>query len=148
MGNNNIVTWIVVIIIAILGVWLWQSGTDSSPSVPLDTEAIMYGNGQFFLNDFSENELITSPLSLSGEAVGPWYFEASFPIELKDGNGVVIADTIGETQSDWMVNTFVPFTATLTFATPATPSGTLILHKENPSGEPAYDDELIIPITF
>ena len=139
-------TWVAIVVVAGLGFWWWQqSGAYVTTS---DVDDLAFGNDNIFLSEFQGNQLVESPLVLSGEAIGPWYFEASFPIELKDGNGLVIADTIGEAQGDWMVNTFVPFTATLTFATPATPSGTLILHKENPSGEPAYDDELIIPITF
>ncbi|HXK32321.1 MAG TPA: hypothetical protein VJ378_02535, partial [Candidatus Paceibacterota bacterium] len=32
------------------------------------------------------NQIISSPLSIKGEARGNWFFEASFPIRLYDGN--------------------------------------------------------------
>ncbi len=92
---------------------------------------------------------ISSPVTVTGEARGTWYFEASFPIEVRDVNDVVIGTGVAQAQSDWMTVNFVPFQATITF-TPQAPgsNGTLVLKKDNPSGEPAYDQSLIIPITF
>lgn len=94
---------------------------------------------------------ITSPLTISGEARGNWYFEASFPIELLDANGTRIPTEPGfiQAQGDWMTSEFVPFSSTITFPAQAAGSvGTLILHKDNPSGLPEHDDELRVPITF
>ncbi len=48
-----------------------------------------------------------------------------------------------------MTDAFVPFTATLTYpAQPAGSTGTLVLKKDNPSGEPVNDMSLTIPIQF
>jgi hypothetical protein len=96
---------------------------------------------------------ISSPLTISGKARGPWYFEASFPIVLTDWDGRIIAEGHAEAQSDWMTTEFVPFSATLTFTTPAAGDpaknrGTLILKKDNPSGDPARDQALEIPVEF
>lgn len=91
---------------------------------------------------------VESPLVVVGEARGTWYFEASFPIELVDANGLRLAIVPAQAQEDWMTEAFVPFSATLTFNAPTTATGTLILHKDNPSGLPEYDDELRIPIRF
>src|SRR3989338_2065297 len=33
------------------------------------------------------NQSVKSPLSVSGEARGYWFFEASFPVRIFDGNG-------------------------------------------------------------
>lgn len=93
-------------------------------------------------------QLVTSPLTVTGEARGNWYFEAVFPIRLLDGNGAVIASGQGQATADWMTSDFVPFTSTLTFAAPATANGTLVLMKDNPSGLPEYDDEIRIPVRF
>ena len=94
------------------------------------------------------NEVVSSPLQVTGEAYGTWYFEASFPIELRDANGNLVAQAIAQAQSDWMVEDFVAFTATLTFGQPQTPNGTLILKKDNPSGLPEHDAQLTIPVQF
>lgn len=95
------------------------------------------------------NATIISPLSVSGTAVGNWYFEASFPIELLDANNQIIGSGIAEAQSDWMVTTPVPFVATIVFPPqPAGSTGTLVLHKDNPSGEPQFDAQFTVPVVF
>ncbi|MFH1111767.1 MAG: Gmad2 immunoglobulin-like domain-containing protein [Patescibacteria group bacterium] len=93
-------------------------------------------------------ELIQSPLLIEGKARGTWFFEASFPVKLLDDQGNGLAQGIAQAQSDWMTENFVPFTATLTFTKPATATGTLILQKDNPSGLPADDAQISVPILF
>ncbi len=94
------------------------------------------------------NAKIHSPLTLTGEAVGTWYFEASFPIILRDASGNVLAQTPAQAQGEWMSTSSVPFIAILTWATSTATSGVLILKKDNPSGLPEYDSEVVFPITF
>ena len=99
------------------------------------------------------NAEISSPLTITGQARGTWYFEASFPVALVDWDGKIIAQGIAQAQSDWMSPDFVPFIAKLTFKTADIPNGysnkgTLILKKDNPSGLPEHDDALEIPIIF
>lgn len=94
------------------------------------------------------NQIITSPLAVTGEARGPWYFEASFPVKLLDANGNLLAETHAQAQGEWMTEDFVPFTATLKFRKPVTSTGTLVFTKDNPSGEPQHDDLRRIPVRF
>ncbi|MFH0820153.1 MAG: Gmad2 immunoglobulin-like domain-containing protein [Candidatus Peregrinibacteria bacterium] len=90
---------------------------------------------------------VTSPLVVTGQARGPWYFEASFPVRLLNDQGNELAVTPAQAQGDWMTEDFVPFTATLEFATTAK-TGTLVFQKDNPSGLPEHDDELRMPVRF
>jgi len=94
------------------------------------------------------NAKILSPLAITGQARGTWYFEASFPVVLLDGNGAQIGSGIAQAQSDWMTEDFVPYSATVEFTTPATATGTLILKKDNPSGLPENDKQLTVPVKF
>ncbi len=94
------------------------------------------------------NGVVTSPLTVSGRARGTWYFEASFPVRLLDGNGNEIAIAPAQAQSDWMTTEFVPFIVTLTFAAPSTDEGILVLEKDNPSGLPEHAAEVRIPVRF
>ncbi len=93
-------------------------------------------------------DVVSSPLKVSGQARGTWYFEASFPIELRDSSGKILFQGPAQAQSDWMTTEFVPFSVTLTFPKPTTATGTLILKKDNPSGDPAKDQQLEIPVKF
>ncbi len=92
--------------------------------------------------------MVSSPLVLTGEARGTWYFEATFPAEMRDANGNVIASHYAQAQSDWMTQDFVPFKLELEFTPPATDTGELILRKDNPSGLPENDDAISFPVRF
>jgi hypothetical protein len=93
-------------------------------------------------------DTIKSPLQITGEAKGTWYFEASFPIKIYDANGVLLGSTPAQAQSDWMTENFVPFKVTLSFATSTTQTGTLVLEKDNPSGLLQNADRIEIPVRF
>jgi len=92
--------------------------------------------------------LITSPLTIVGQARGTWYFEASFPVILQDGNGTVLAQGPAQAKSDWMTTEFVLFQIELDFQLPTTDTGVLILKKDNPSGLPEHDASISIPVRF
>lgn len=94
------------------------------------------------------NSIVRSPLVITGEARGNWYFEASFPVKMLDANGRVLGEHYAEAQGDWMTTNFVPFRATFNFATSTTETGMLVLEKDNPSGLPQNDAEIRIPIRF
>src|SRR3989344_3568458 len=95
------------------------------------------------------SEEIMSPLIITGEARGTWYFEASFPIVLVGWDGLIIAEGHAQAQGEWMTEEFVPFKATLIFKAPTYKNyGTLILRKDNPSGLPEHDDAIEIPVLF
>ncbi|MDD4333155.1 MAG: Gmad2 immunoglobulin-like domain-containing protein [Patescibacteria group bacterium] len=95
------------------------------------------------------NQKISSPLKISGQARGNWFFEASFPVVLVNWDGLIIAEGQAKAQSDWMTENFVPFTAELTFTKPEyKDNGALILKKDNPSGLPENADFIEMPIIF
>lgn len=92
------------------------------------------------------NDVVTSPLTVEGDAAG-WYFEGEFPVRLLDGNGAQLTWGSARAQGDWMTTAPVPFMATLTFARPATATGTLVLEKSNPRGEGTVTT-LRVPVRF
>jgi len=103
------------------------------------------------------NQEIISPLIVSGQARGYWFFEGSFPVSLVNWDGLIIANGIAQAQGDWMVEDLVPFKTILTFDNPVftgvnqehfSHRGALILQKDNPSGLPEHDDALEIPVWF
>lgn len=96
-------------------------------------------------------ESISSPMQVSGEARGYWFFEATFPLVVVDWDGRIIGQGYATAQDEWMTEEFVPFTGEVTFTLPGdTPyrRGALIFQKDNPSGLPEHDDALEIPVVF
>lgn len=93
-------------------------------------------------------ERVKSPIKISGEARGYWFFEASAPVEVVDANGKSLGTHYITAQGEWMTEDFVPFEGELEFDNPGQGTGKLILRKDNPSGLPENDDDLTIPVKF
>jgi hypothetical protein len=94
------------------------------------------------------NAAVASPLTVSGQARGTWFFEGEFRVRLLDANSKEIVAGNATAQGEWMTTEFVPFTVKLEFDKPSTAKGTLVLHKANPSGLAENDDELRVPVKF
>lgn len=120
-----------------------------TPEVPVDPYSPEAKADLIRLTNPQPESVITSPLTITGEARGYWFFEASFPVTLTDWNGLIIAEGVATADGDWMTEDFVPFTATLTYTKPSFGDrGSLILQKDNPSGLPENDDALEITVWF
>ena len=134
------------IVVVLIGIGIYQSRT-SNEKLEADQGA---KSDLIRVTNPLSNEAVQSPLTVEGEARGPWYFEASFPVKLLDENGEVLAAGVAEAEGDWMTEAFVPFRAKFEFTAPATPAqqGTLVLEKSNPSGLASTADELRIPVAF
>lgn len=92
------------------------------------------------------NQTVGSPIQITGEATGNWYFEASFPVTLRDARGITIAQTVAQAQGEWMTTDYVPFSVSLPYSVSVTTSATLVFQKDNPSGLPEFDKEYALPI--
>lgn len=103
---------------------------------------------QIIVTDPVPDQLISSPLIITGEARGTWFFEATFPVNLLDSNGKVLALHYALTDENWMTEDFIPFTANIEFDDPETTTGFLILEKDNPSGMQEYAAQIEIPVRF
>ncbi len=108
-----------------------------------------------YLNSSADLIRVTTPtpgsvtgkeVIVKGEARGTWYFEASFPIEIRDSAGAVIASGHADALSDWMTTSFVPFSATLTAPTSFIGDAVLVLKNDNPSGLPENERSISFPI--
>jgi len=121
-----------------------------------DVQAHIDSKAEFIvLNSPVPLATISSPLMVTGEARGYWYFEADFPVVLTNWDGLIIAEGIATAQDEWMTEEFVPFVATLEFVSPYNAgdpdfmqNGSLILQRDNPSGLPENDNALEIPVRF
>ena len=94
-------------------------------------------------------DVVSSPLTITGEARGQWFFEGSFPITLTNWDGLIIAEGFATSPESWMTTEYIPFSATLDFPEQESGSrGFLILRKDNPSGLPENDDALEVMLFY
>lgn len=147
--------WLIIVVIVVVAGVIFLVRSPEDDWIMVDGKWVKHGHpmvgpeGQsVVLYDPVGGETISSPLVLAGEALGTWYFEGSFPIELQDKNAVTIAQTVAQAQGDWMTEEFVPFTATLTFDKSETDTGALLFRKDNPSGDPDLDAVEVVSVKF
>lgn len=98
------------------------------------------------LDNLVENQQVNLPFTVTG-TVKAWFFEGSFPVFLKDNNGNQLAVALASSPVDWMTADPIPFTVTLP-AINYTGPGTIVFQKDNPSGEPQFDEELVVNVVF
>ena len=86
---------------------------------------------------------ISSPIKITGEARGNWFFEATAPVMLTNWDGLIIAEGYITAQGEWMTEEFVPFEGEIVFDTKDIPDfnkrGSLIIKNSNASGLPERD---------
>lgn len=117
--------------------------------VPAETQLTSTKGVVIYVDMPKDGAVITSPLMLHGRAPGNWFFEASAPIVLTDWDGLIIAEGYIEAEGEWMTTDYVPFHGTIDFVKPAYGErGTIIFHKDNPSGESQFDDSAEMTIKF
>lgn len=148
------------LIIAVLGIrflsgsedtWLCQNGEwikHGNPNAPQPTTVCgdRKKSDEVLVTKPQLNQVISSPLTVEGQAKGNWFFEASFPIELVDDQGTILGQSHVQAQSDWMTDGFVPFKGEMNYQVTATTTGKLILKNDNLSGLPQNNKRIEMPV--
>lgn len=141
MDTKTIIALVVFFVIIVLGaILIAVPGANDNEILPPFT---------------SENVKVSSPLPnapvsqafiVSGYARGTWFFEASFPVQIRDPQNNLVGQGIAQADGEWMTTEFVAFNAPVTINNNYSGPATLILHKDNPSGLPEHDDSVSFPI--
>lgn len=157
---------IIIAFIIVLGVCVWiffilpspGSGPVVSTSTPATTTATSTAASTTATTTALHDRVhVTEPVAgaavgqtfvVAGEAPGSWYFEASFPIEIVDNQGNIIAQTHAQALSDWMTTEEVPFSATTTITNGYTGDANVVIKRDNPSSLPENDDSVSVPIVI
>jgi hypothetical protein len=154
-----------IVLVAVIGVIIWsyitgaRVGAPHTPAATTTPEAVAKPGQQVqeAPPPLSSRVTILKPaagaavgktFAVEGEAPGNWYFEASFPIQVRDGEGNVIGRGIAQAQSDWMTTALVPFKAEVTLSGEYTGPARLILLRDNPSGLPEHDDAIEVEVVI
>ena len=92
--------------------------------------------------------VVGKEFSVIGKARGNWFFEASFPFDLRDPSGKIIAQSYAQAEGEWMTTEFVPFKGEIKVPISYIGPATLVLMKDNPSGLPEHDASISFPINI
>ena len=166
---KNIILIVAILIIIVLAFIIWGDNPAYAPeNTNTDNQEVNFTSDggeekvdmQISYSPESASEMIvveypnvgqevSSPLNITGEAKGTWFFEATAPVVLTNWDGLIIAEGYIEAEGDWMTEDFVSYTGTLNFEEPDyKDNGFLILQRANPSGLPENDAAVEIPIYF
>ena len=139
-----------VIGIALLAGLVWFLTSDyGSGFFEGNSVKIHYNNADkdmIVIDNIPAGVTVLREFSVFGQARGPWYFEASFPVEVVAEGGKVVAMGHAEAEGEWMTEEFVPFKAEVKLTEVYSGPATLILHKDNPSGDEERDASVEVPI--
>ena len=137
---------LIIVLLFILGLVFDWGRSSNTVSITSQTSTTTENSSITVLYP-KEGQEVRSPLKVSGKARGTWFFEGSFPIQLVDTNGSIIATSIATSSSDWMTEDFIDFSSEITFVKPtSTKDVLLVLKKDNPSGKPELDQSILIPV--
>jgi hypothetical protein len=141
----------------LLASFQWSQQTDDQPATSSDQRPVSFtpesAQDLIRVEQPVREARITSPLQITGQARGQWFFEADAPVVLTDWDGRIIAEGYIQAEDDWMTEEFVPFSGTLEFSPPADTGpqsvrGSLIIRRANPSGQSDNDMAVEIPVRF
>lgn len=145
-----IVTAFAVVIVVLLGVLIFVKPAQG-PTAPaaVNAEPAVSPDGHVVVTAPLSDTVVSSPVAIAGTATGGgWFFEASFPVKVLDGDGAVLGQGQAQAQSDWTSTGTIPFVASITFRTPKYATGAIVFAKDNPSGLPENAQELSVPVRF
>jgi|GEM_PF-1827273 len=92
---------------------------------------------------------VDSPIVVSGQARGYWFFEATAPVTVTNWDGLIIGEGYITADGDWMTEDFVPFTGDIAYTqlvSPYSATGTIIFHRANPSALPENDAAIEVTV--
>ncbi|MDA1337529.1 MAG: Gmad2 immunoglobulin-like domain-containing protein [bacterium] len=143
----KVIFLIIIIIISAAGYFaVEQAGNSNESEVQKGNAFVKYD--LIRVTSPISGSLIKSPVLIKGIARGYWFFEGDFLVKVLDGAGEELGIGIAQATEEWMTTEFVPFAVTITFTEPSTKEGTIVLYRDNPSGLPEFDDELLVPVHF
>ena len=154
--KTPIIVAVLLILVAAAFVWYDISSKNSDQVVTPNGQATTTPQtpSATYINASSDNITVDTPapgavlgseFTVSGQARGTWYFEASFPVKVLGSNNQVLVQLPAQATSDWMTENFVPFSVVVKVPNYSGPA-TLVLEKDNPSGEAKFDASVSIPI--
>lgn len=101
------------------------------------------------LDNFKEGDLLENNAVLQGKIKDNFFFEGSFPIEIRDINNNIIGRSLAKSQTNWMTSDYVEFkTDPITFDKKDNIEGFIIFRKDNPSGLIENDKEIKLKAKF
>lgn len=130
------------------GKMIKQDPKEDPDNTTNSTSTVNKSNANIKLTNVSDGDTISRTTTIKGEAKGPWYFEGSFSLIVKDPSGNQIDGMPAQAQGNWMQSGFVPFKAELDLSNYSGSQVILEFQKANPSGMAQHADSYSIQVNL
>lgn len=127
------------------------NGNNTGTHNPPPTSQVTYQNAnadKIVVNTPAPGATVPHTFTVVGKARGGWYFEASFPVEVRGAQNQILVQMPVQADGEWMTSEFVPFSEQVSVPQGYKGPATLILRNDNPSGLPENDASISIPIVI
>ncbi len=149
----HIIALMIITLVAAFVIGTFLPRKTQAPVGPQQVEQIpeIIAPSVITFENLNENDHVKPKQSITGEVPGYWFFEGSFPVELRKASGETFATVIATTAQDWMVTTNVKFEIKLPDNFTYTGVGSILFKKDDPSdGEAPWKPEYekTLPVIF
>lgn len=149
MKAQKIIFSLMAIVVICLVFWFgFFSTKNTKEQLPENIKYINSSKDLILVDTPQPSAVVGKEFSILGRARGTWYFEASFPIVVLDDQGDLLANGVAQAQGDWMTPNFVEFKADIKVPETYIGGVTIVLKKDNPSGDPARDASISFPVSI
>ena len=150
MQSNITKSLLVVLVVALIGAIAWfkyqSQHRVGDEKVQITPAYVNASQNLIMVATPTPGASVPHSFFVSGRARGYWFFEASFPVVVTDSKGVVLAQLPAQTESNWMTNELVSFSARVVIPDFYVGPATLTFKKDNPSGIIEKDASVSFPI--
>ena len=138
---------VLTLVFVILYLQIDISGSEST-LVTVSLPQTIGGTGDLVAFSISPGSKISGKVVAIGRIQGGYFFEGNIMVKILDANKNLLKTGNGTATSDWMTVKPVAFTATVDVTGIPSGPGYIRLENDNPSGDPAKDKYIDIPVTF
>ncbi|MEA1929347.1 MAG: GerMN domain-containing protein [Patescibacteria group bacterium] len=149
MNQSSVWKWIIAVVVIILAIWGLRSlgGNDNFADQAISIDETT----ELVVSQPLADDVIESPLTVEGQALGSWFFEGQFALTLIDGEGEVLGETLVlaslGADNEMGPEAMVPFDTIMLFGETEAGTGHLIFEPANPE---RGEDQLFVklPVRF
>ncbi|MDZ7799100.1 MAG: Gmad2 immunoglobulin-like domain-containing protein [Patescibacteria group bacterium] len=105
-------------------------------------------SNEIVVENIEDNQVITSPLTIEGQAKGTWFSEGEMPFRLVSQGGLVLREGSIFADGNWMTDNFVDFKVEIEFEAENIEKGYIYITQSNPRGLEKELEELCLPVLF
>ena len=170
MQKSKIITFLIIIVVIFLAVFLFLAGNKKTVLVPVNdvvdntvvpvntnpttsttttnptNNTITIKNVDLVSFSIAPISQVSGVMNVTGTVKNGYFFEGNIILNILDSNKNLLKTGHGTATIDWMTSGPVSFDATLDFTGLPTGPGYIQIHNDNASGLPEYDKSILIPV--